>query len=705
MNNLLNKSKPVWIKDREKEINLCVAFRTVVPYNKGVSTFLSLAASTVYRVFINDCFIAYGPARACKDYFRVDKIDITKNLTLQNNIVTIEVIGYNINSYYFQNQPSFLQSEISVDSDIIKATGNGDFECKVFSEHIQKTQRYSFQRDCVEAYIMDENYNKFRTDLDYSFKKEELITTEPKTLLERNVPYPEYERTPICSFISEGNVDTTFKPENYIRDYSLTDISEKILGYKQEELTVHITDEGQNLKFTQTIGEKALQENYKFNENTYKIFEFPYNTSGFINLNVTALSDVTMYVMFDEILKDGDVDFLRLGCANIIKFDLKKGTYKLEVFEAYTLKYLKIIIIKGNCDINDIHIVEYKHKLIETNVKMPNEKLSLIYKAAVETYRQNAVDLFTDCPSRERAGWLCDSFFLGRVEKELTGKSIIEKNFLENFLLPKEFEYLPKGMFPMCYPADHYNGNFIPNWAMWLVLELGEYLDRTSDFKMVESFKDKIYGLIDYFKDFENEDSLLENLQRWIFVEWSKANELVKDVNYPSNMVYSKMLKVAGELYSDESLIKKAEVIKQKIKELSYNGEFFTDNAVRKNAVLTNTNEATEVCQYYAFYFDIANPNEYPELFNKLLNDFGPDRQNDNKYPQIYPANAFIGNYLRLDILMRYGYEQKVLENIEGYFYYMAQRTGTLWEHSGDYASCNHGFASHVVVWLNKIFK
>ena len=31
------------------------------------------------------------------------------------------------------------------------------------------------------------------------------------------------------------------------------------------------------------------------------------------------------------------------------------------------------------------------------------------------------------------------------------------------------------------------------------------------------------------------------------------------------------------------------------------------------------------------------------------------------------------------------------------YLLYMAERTGTLWENVGAYASCNHGFASHIV--------
>ena len=80
-----------------------------------------------------------------------------------------------------------------------------------------------------------------------------------------------------------------------------------------------------------------------------------------------------------------------------------------------------------------------------------------------------------------------------------------------------------------------------------------------------------------------------------------------------------------------------------------------------------------------------------------------PKRAENNKYPEIYPANAFIGNYLRLDILMQYGEYDKALENIKGYFYYMAEKTGTLWENDSDFASCNHGFASHVIYWFDKL--
>ena len=58
------------------------------------------------------------------------------------------------------------------------------------------------------------------------------------------------------------------------------------------------------------------------------------------------------------------------------------------------------------------------------------------------------------------------------------------------------------------------------------------------------------------------------------------------------------------------------------------------------------------------------------------------------------------GNYLRLDLLRRYGYLEMLESNIRDYFTYMAERTGTLWEYDRPEASCNHGFASFLAILL-----
>jgi alpha-L-rhamnosidase len=78
------------------------------------------------------------------------------------------------------------------------------------------------------------------------------------------------------------------------------------------------------------------------------------------------------------------------------------------------------------------------------------------------------------------------------------------------------------------------------------------------------------------------------------------------------------------------------------------------------------------------------------------LHQFGPARRQTNAFPEIHPANAFVGNYLRSELLSRYDQQAQIKKEIVDFFLYMAEQTGTLWENIGASASCNHGFASHV---------
>jgi alpha-L-rhamnosidase len=325
-----------------------------------------------------------------------------------------------------------------------------------------------------------------------------------------------------------------------------------------------------------------------------------------------------------------------------------------------------------------------------------DERINAIYRAAVETYRQNTLDVFMDCPTRERAGWLCDSYFTAQSAQYFSGETTVEKVMLENFVLVKTAPHLPEGMLPMCYPADHNNGRFIPQWAMWYFIELDGYFKRSAEIDK-NKFKDLSYGLLHYLQRFKNEDGLLERLDSWNFIEWSEANKWVMDVNYPTNMLYSKVLRFIGEWYGDDNLINESEAVKQKVVEQSFDGVFFADNAVRnEDGHLKLTDNHSEVCQYYAIFFDVVDVSDpkFARLVDIVLNVFGPDRKSTNALQEVAPANAFIGNYLRMEILLRWREYNQVIEESVGYFYNMATVTGTLWEHDKIRGSLNHGFAS-----------
>jgi alpha-L-rhamnosidase len=144
-----------------------------------------------------------------------------------------------------------------------------------------------------------------------------------------------------------------------------------------------------------------------------------------------------------------------------------------------------------------------------------------------------------------------------------------------------------------------------------------------------------------------------------------------------------------------------AERIRKTVREQSWTGKWFCDNAVRQSdGSLKLSGECTETCQYYAFFFKTATAATHPGLWRTLVEDFGPKRIKTGKYPEIAPSNAFIGNYLRLECLSRAGLVRQIYDETKDFFLYMAERTGTLWEMISDRASCNHGFASHAAVYL-----
>ena len=694
-------AKPVWLEGRETEKNLTVAFRAGFKAPAGKRVVLRAAGSTLYRVFLNGEFLGHGPARGPHGWYRVDEIDLTSKLKSGANVVAFEVAGYNVNSYYLLDQPSFLQAEVVAGGEVLASTGGGGkaFAAGPLAGRVQKVQRYSFQRPFSEVYRLAPGGDRWRQDLAVPLAAANCAVQPAKALLPRRVPYSEFIVREPRQIVAAGEFRTGLKVEHPWKDRSLTAIGPQLGGFPEAELATIPSLELQTLA---SASPRAFDRPYASAQplplpaGSFHIVDFGVNFTGFLGARVDCRSKTRLGFTFDEILSNGDVDFKRLGCVNVVVYELEPGTYNVETFEPYTLRYLKLLALEGDCQITGLRLREYVSPIpAEARFFAGDERLNRLFAAGVETFRQNAVDVFMDCPSRERAGWLCDSFFTARVAKDLTGGTLIERNLFENYRLPNAFAHLPEGMLPMCYPSDHNDGVFIPNWAMWFVVELEEYLARGGDRETLKALEPRLMKLLDYFARFRNPDGLLEKLESWVFVEWSKANDFVQDVNYPSNMLYAEVLAAMGRMYDRPNLLAEAEKIRAVIRRQAFDGEFFVDNAVRRDGKLVVTTNRTEVCQYFAFFFHTATPQTHAKLWQTLVKDFGPERKRTQAFPQVHPANAFVGNVLRLELLSRAGLSQQLLDESLAYQLYMAERTGTLWENDGAYASCNHGFASH----------
>ncbi|MFH1965862.1 MAG: hypothetical protein ABIJ42_10035 [Acidobacteriota bacterium] len=689
------KAAPVWAEGRDTEMNVTMLFRAEFD-DTGEETWLRLAASTIYRARLNDEFLASGPARGPHGFYRVDEIELTDSLAETGNILTIEVAGYNCNSYYLLDQPSFLQAEISSGSEVLASTGRDESSFKGFisENRIQKVQRFSFQRPFTEAYRYDSPKPELTpADLSASLEKQ---------LIPRGVRYPTYTKLEPLQLAATGRFEKRKSIHPINRDRALTDIGPELKGFPEEELELCPMVSLQNFNSVPGEGTPSVwsrDSSASLEESEWKMVDFGRNVTGFVGAEIQCATPSDISLMFGEVLTEqGDIDALKQGQVRVLTWLLEPGVYRVEAIEPYTMRFLKAACFKGSAEVRNIYLREFAHPEVDRTAGFisGDDRLNRIFSAGVETFRQNSLDIFMDCPSRERAGWLCDSFFTSRVEYDLTGDTLIEDAFFQNYLLPSSFENLPEGMVPMCYPADHYNGNFIPNWALWFIVQIEEYAGRSGNQKIAADLEERIMGILNYFEPFENEDGLLEGLEGWVFVEWSRANDWVQDVNYPSNMHYAAALETVARLYDRPELAVKAGKIRAVIREQSFDGKFFVDNAPRgADGSLERTGNHSEVCQYFAFYFGIATADAYPELWETLVTEFGPDRADKGLYPEVAAANSLTGNMLRMELLSDAGRNSQIMGESAEYLLYMADRTGTLWENDHANASTNHGFASH----------
>lgn len=693
---MFNASRPVWAAGRSTELNLHLEFLIDLP--AGSET-VRMTASTAYQLFIDGECIAYGPARAGDGHFRVDEWCVRGAKSLR-----ALVAGYYTSCFQYALHPSFLNLEVlDAAGNALLATGRDEILCREYAPRLRFTDKYSRQRLYTEVYDFCRPAGAVQT----------LEVLPDPIYLPRGVkPFSnaihDFTGT-LTDFDAVCGQFVSPNPARELGDLSpMHNVDYLAPGHSNrfDSFECSLYHEINSISYSnpRPAGPGPLRAG------TARIYVFDADRAGQIGLICTASEDAELYIAFDEMLLEDDVDPNRFDTASAVKLTLPAGEHKFLTFEPYTFKYLKMTVTKGCVDVRRLYLLEQAGE--ETRrMTFADPRLQRIYDAAANTFRQNATDIFMDCPSRERAGWSCDSFFTARAEHMLTGGCRVETNFLENFARCTGFRITPtapKGVVPMIHPGDtDYIPEYIMNWNLWLILEIEEYVrDRGGDPKLAEALKPIARGILGAMEALENEFGLIEDMPGWVFVEWSRANDkdVVCGVNFPTNMLYCGAMEAAGRTYGDAALIEKAAKLRETIRAMAFNGTYFVDNAIRRDGKLVQTATTTEVCQIYAFFFDVATEELHPGLWDTFIHKFGPHRRENNLCPDVPFANAFIGNYLRLDVLMRKGLYQQLLDEIVGFFDIMAVTTGSLWEHVTPTASCCHGFASHVVVWLEKIY-
>ncbi|MFY7952789.1 MAG: hypothetical protein ACOVT5_09795, partial [Armatimonadaceae bacterium] len=219
------------------ERNIQVGFTSTFLKPSVGRVHLRLAASTRYRAWVNGKFVGHGPSRGPHGFYRVDIWDIGALLKPGENIVAIEVAGYNCNSFYTLDQPSFLHAEVANGTRVLASTGGPGmpFAARRLEERVRKVPRYSFQRPFMEIWNLAPEWDAWRTSPKGT--SEPLENLAERRLLGHGAPLPKWEVRRPKRLLSEGKVVPVAQPARPWKDPSLTAKGPQLQGFREAELT------------------------------------------------------------------------------------------------------------------------------------------------------------------------------------------------------------------------------------------------------------------------------------------------------------------------------------------------------------------------------------------------------------------------------------------------------------------------------------
>ena len=433
----------------------------------------------------------------------------------------------------------------------------------------------------------------------------------------------------------------------------------------------------------------------------FRILDMGVNRTGFVGAKVICAKKTRLWFLFDEILSNNDVDFKRLGCVNIISYELEPGTYQLESIEPYTLP-LPEGVVPGRALRGRGRVSPRVCPPPSPGARSPPATSGSTGSSPRAWKRSGRTrsDIFMDCPSRERAGWLCDSYFTARVAADLDGERPSGAELLREFPpARRSSSSCPTACCPCVTPPTTTTACTSPigrcgSWCSWR-----NTAPAAATGPPWTALRPKVLKLFDFFKRYENQDGLLEKLPSWVFVEWSDADQFVQDVNYPSNMLYAGALAAAGRTYDMPELAAKAERIRadRSAGNRSTGSSSSTTRSAAKTA--NSKSPATAPRSANTTHSSSRWPRRkaIPNCGRLLRDKFGPNREGNQGVSRSSSGQLVHRQHAADGTALPSGRSQQILDESIAYLLYMADRTGTLWENTEPTASCNHGFASHIV--------
>ncbi|MCL6217465.1 glycoside hydrolase family 78 protein [Zunongwangia sp. M21534] len=439
---------------------------------------------------------------------------------------------------------------------------------------------------------------------------------------------------------------------------------------------------------------------------TSLVFDMGINTAGVVELNIEGKEGMEVKLKHGEMVReDGSVDQRNIDMhlrPRNEKERIQTDTYILkgkgiETFSpAFTYHGFRYVQVSSNQPISaqNVYLKTIKlHSDVENigSLKTSNHTLNSIFEICKNSYLSNLFSIPTDCPTREKNGWMADGFMV----QEAGMLNYDSRNIYAKWVKDMIDAQQDSGNMPGIVPTSHH---WDSNWAgpIWdaAIFIVPDLLYRYSgDLESIKKIYPSAKRYLKYLESQENENGIIDfGLGDWLFYKAETSTPfMVTAYYYYDNILMAKMARLLNNDKEAIAYEEKAEILKNRINDIFFDA---------KNISYANK---TQLSDALPLYMDIA-PEEFRPRLAKKLND---SLKNSNYFLDF----GFIGSLIVPEVLSDYGYTDSVYkmvtkEEMPSWGYWIKEHHATSLFETWDIkrrifdASLNHPSMGAIAAWM-----
>ena len=444
------------------------------------------------------------------------------------------------------------------------------------------------------------------------------------------------------------------------------------------------------------------------------VYDLGQNFAGWPEITVSGPAGATVKLIPGELLeKDGSVSQRSSGRPQWFSFTLKGGGQELwhPRFSYYGFRYVQVEGVKTGGDAagsGQVRVIQLRGEAVHSSAPQAgdfassDELLNRIHQLILRSIENNAVSIFTDCPHREKLGWLEETHLMASsllYDFDFAG---LYAATARNIADAQRRDGAKAGMVPDIAPEyvvfdPEHEGPFddSPEWGSAAVLAPWSVYERTGDRRFLEDQLEVMRGYTGYLGRRAQKGIVEYGLGDWYDIgpgepglsKLTTAGLTATAIYYQDLRVLEKATAIAGLTDESRSWGELAEATRA-----SFNARFF-------NAERHEYDKGSQTAQAMPLALGLTPEGEQGRVMDALVKDI---RAHHN-----HVTAGDVGYHYVVDALTEGGRSDVLLDMLErtdtpSYGYQLAQGATSLTEawDANPTSSQDHFMLGHAEEWF-----